>query len=321
MPSKTHDLLVTMFREARDRSPAERPSIEAEREQSHAYDDAYRPVPGVTDEEFDGSAPGTRLMTPDGARDDLAIVHIHGGGFRAGSAKAVRALAAQVALGTGARVLLPEYRLAPEHPYPAALDDCEAAYERVQALFPEARVVVAGESAGANLAAALLMRRRDAGDTRALAGALFSGVFDLRPENYTSGSWVTNTETDLLLNPGLGPTMTADYLAGHSPEDGYVSPAIADLAGLPPLFIQVSSAELLLDDSLALAANAARSGVHVELEVWPHMQHVWQAATGFLPEATEAVERAVAFVRRVAEGRVVDGAVLSGGPASLEEVM
>ncbi|MEQ4721680.1 alpha/beta hydrolase fold domain-containing protein [Nonomuraea sp. B19D2] len=321
MPSKTHDLLATMFRETREKWGTGPFSLEGERAAIRAYEDAYRPVPGVTDEETDGLVPGARLMTPDDARDDVVIVFVHGGGFRVGSAKAVRGIGAQLALGTRARVLLPEYRLAPEHPYPAALDDCEAAFQHALSSFPEAGMVVGGESAGANLAAALLLRRRDAGDARALAGVLYAGVFDLRPENYARGSWVANAETDLILSPASGPIMTADYLAGQTPDDGYVSPALADLRGLPPLFVQVSSAELLLDDSLALVTNAARAGVHVELEVWPHVQHVWQAATGFLPEATEAVDRTVAFIQRVAEGRVVDGAALSGGPASFEEVM
>ncbi|WP_030925126.1 alpha/beta hydrolase [Streptosporangium amethystogenes] len=321
MPSKTYDLLAAMFKQARDGRGSEPMNLEEERRQSRAYDDAYRPIPGLTDETVEALFPGTRLMTPDGARDDLVIVYIHGGGFRTGSARAARPLAAHLALGTRARVLLAEYRLAPEHPYPAALDDCEAAYAHALSLMPGSKVVIGGESAGANLAAALLLRRRDAGDLRPLAGFLYSGVYDLRPENYLCGSWVEKDETDLLLDAALGPIMTADYLAGRSATEVCVSPVLADLRGLPPLFLQVSSAERLLDDSLALAANAARAGVHVEMEVWPQMQHAWQVAAGFLPEATEAVDRTVAFVRRVAEGKVVDGTALCGGPAALEEIV
>jgi acetyl esterase/lipase len=111
--------------------------------------------------------------------------------------------------------------------------------------------------------------------------------------------------------------MTTDYLAGHPATDPFASPVLADLTGLPPLFLQVSSGERLLDDTLTLATNAARAGVHVELEVWPHMQHCWQTAAGFLPEATEALERTAAFINRVADGKVVDGAALLGGPDTL----
>ncbi|MGW0197520.1 alpha/beta hydrolase [Nonomuraea sp. NPDC003201] len=315
MPSKTYDLLTTMFRQARD---AHVPmDLAEERRQSRLYDDAYQPVPGLADEPVEGARAGTRLMTPDNARDDLLIVYIHGGGFRTGSALAVRPLAAQLALRTRARVLLPEYRLAPEHPYPAALDDCEAAYALATRLSPQGGIAVGGESAGANLAAALLLRLRGIGGAGPLAGFLYSGVFDLRPDAWTRGSWVDNSETDLLLDARLGPVMMTDYLAGHSPDDPSASPVCADLRRVPPLFLQASSAERLLDDSIALATRAARAGVHVELEIWPHMQHAWQVAAGFLPEATEAVERTAAFLQRVVEGRVVDGAALSGGPSSL----
>ncbi|MFI7639775.1 alpha/beta hydrolase [Nonomuraea sp. NPDC049400] len=314
MPSRTYDVLLAMFRELRENGKDV--TLDEERVGAEVVGDLYRDVPGITDQVH----PFGRLLSPPEPRDDLAILFIHGGGFRTGTARNGRQAGAHLAASTGARVLLPDYRLAPEHPYPAALDDCEAAYLDTLGRWPEARIVVGGESAGANLATALLLRRRDAADTRAAAGFVYCGVFDLRPENYARGSWQANAETDLIIKPSSGPVMTSDYLAGHPPADRYASPALADLAGLPPLFIQVSGAELLLDDSLALATRAARAGVEVELEVWPHMQHVWHLATGFLPEATEAVDRTVAFIQRVAEGRVVDGAALSGGPASFEEV-
>ncbi|KAB2341606.1 alpha/beta hydrolase [Actinomadura rudentiformis] len=321
MPSRTYELLANLFREAREAQlTAGRAELTEERNQHEALGDGYQPRAGVSDELIEGTVPGTRLMTPAGARDDLVIVFVHGGGFRTGSPRTIRQLGSQLALNARARVLLPKYRLAPEHPYPAALDDCESVYTHALSLVPGAKVVIGGESAGANLAAALLLRRRDAGDERVLAGFLYGGVFDLSLENYTAGSWVGNAGTDLALHPALGPIMTCDYLAGQRASDGYASPALCDLTGLPPLFLQVSSAECLLDDTLALTTAAARAGVHVELEVWPRMLHSWQAAAGFLPEATEAVERTAAFIQRVADGRIVDGAELSGGPASLDDI-
>lgn len=320
MPSKSYDALISALTQARAADTGEPLPVEEERHRSEQYVDLYRPVPGVTEEPLDGAPAGTLVMTPGDARDDLVIVHIHGGGFRTGSARFLRSMAAELALKAKARVVLAEYRLAPEHPYPAGLDDCEAVYLRTLELTPQAKVAVGGESAGANLAAALLLRRRDAGDERVLAGYLYAGVYDLRPENYTSGSWVDMAGTDAILTPASGPLMTRDYLHGHPPTDPFASPALAELACLPPLFLQTSGAELLLDDTLTLAGRAARAGVHVEMEIWPKMPHTW-VVFGFLPEAGEALDRTVAFIHRIADGRVVDGAALSGGPATFEEAV
>lgn len=307
MPSRTFELMAGWFHE--DGDPVD---LATERAQAAELGQLYRAMPGVIDEPATALLPGSYLMTPDRPRDDLVILFIHGGGFRSGTAGMVRSLAAHLALGTRAPVLLPEYRLAPENPFPAAVDDCLAAFDHAATLAPN--VVVAGESAGANLAAAVLLQRH----AHALAGVLHSGVFDLRPARFTSGSWLSGT--DPVLREELGPRMHADYLDGHPADDPMVSPVLADLHGLPPLFVQVSSAERLLDDSLTLATCAARAGVQVELEVWPHMFHSWPLAAGFLPEATEAADHAAVFVNRVAEGRVVDGVALAGGPASLAEL-
>lgn len=305
MPSKAFELMATWFRDTGNGDS----DLAVERTQAAEYGRRYQPALGVVDETVTSLRPGSYLMTPDRPRDDLVILYIHGGGFRSGNAAALRSLGAHVAAGARARVVLPEYRLAPEERFPAAIEDCVVAFDHAATLAPN--VVVAGESAGANLAAAVLLERRD----RALAGVLHSGVFDLRPERFHTGSWVDRSDTELVLRKTSGLQMYADYLGGHPADDPRVSPVLADLHGLPPLLIQVSSAERLLDDSLALATRAARAGVHVELEVWPHMFHSWPVAAGFLPEATEAAGRTGAFIDRVAAGRVVDGAALTSGPA------
>lgn len=312
MPSQAFALLASIIEAGRDTPPPT--DRAAERRQQAELAGMYRAVPGVHDAPAGALRPGSYLMTPDTPRDDVAILYIHGGGFRTGTAGIARAVSAHLALGTGARVVLPEYRLAPENPYPAGLDDCVAAFGYAATLAP--RVVVAGESAGANLALGVLLRLSADGDPRALAGVLYSGVFDQRADRYTTGSWVDRRDSDTVLQ-GEDGSMSRDYLGGHAADDPLVSPVLADLRGLPPLFVQASSAERLLDDSLDLVAAAARAGVHVEMEVWPKLSHAWQIAAGFLPEATEAAARTAAFVNRVAEGRIVDGAALRGGPASL----
>ncbi|MDX2546874.1 alpha/beta hydrolase fold domain-containing protein [Streptomyces sp. WI04-05B] len=148
-----------------------------------------------------------------------------------------------------------------------------------------------------------------------LAGVLYSGVFDLWLERFSTGTWTERAATDFLLSEGRGCLMHDGYLAGHPADDPLVSPVLADLGHLPSLFLQVFSAERLLDDSLILANRAARAGAHVELEVWPRMFHAWQVAAGFLPEASAA------FIRRAAEGKIVDGVALAGGSESVDEVI
>ena len=304
MPSNTFDQIVGLFH-----GSDEPVDLAAERANAATVGALYQAVPGVTDELMAELRAGSYLMTPEEPREDLVIVLMHGGGFRSGNAAMVRPLGAALASGTRARVILPEYRLAPENPYPAAVTDCLEAFDHAATLAPN--VVVIGESAGANLAAAVLLQRRE----QALAGVLLCGVFDLREDRFHTGSWVERADTEHLLKAHLGPQMRIDYLGTRPADDPLVSPVLADLRGLPPLLIQVSSAERLLDDSLNLATAAARAGVHVELDVWPHMFHCWQIAAGFLPEATEAATRLAAFVNRAAEGRFVDGAALSTGPA------
>ncbi|MEH0417944.1 alpha/beta hydrolase [Streptomyces sp. B21-083] len=313
MPSKTHEWLSGLVTAGR---AASRPTLAQQRENAVRFA-AMTPVPdGVVEDAFPGLT-GALLFSPPEPRDDLVILHIHGGGFRTGTAAQARAAAGLLALRLNTRTVAPEYRLAPEHPFPAGLDDCEHAYEAVRAAYPAARIVVAGESAGAGLAASLLLRRRDAGDGAPVAGVLWSGVFDLRSENLASGSWAANAATDAMITPWLGPQMAADYLAGHSPEDPQACPALADLTGLPPLMILASGSELLRDDSVALAARAAVCGVETVLELWPHMHHAWPVFGSLLPEALEALDRTAEFVRRVDAGPFVDGSALTDDPAIL----
>ncbi|MFJ3774594.1 alpha/beta hydrolase fold domain-containing protein [Streptomyces sp. NPDC090075] len=316
MPSKAHQWLTDRMQTGRGGTP---PTLAEERAAAVA-NAALTPTPaGITESAFPGHE-GALLFEPADPREDVVLFHIHGGGFRSGSAAGTRSIAGLQGLRTRARVVAPEYRLAPEHPFPAGLDDCAEAYAAVRTAYPDARVVVAGDSAGAGLAAALLLRLRDAGDTSALAGVLYSGVFDLRPENYLTGSWAENDDTDAILTAGRGPLIARDYLGGHSPENPQASPALADLTGLPPLFVLVSGSELLRDDSFSLATRAGSCGVETVLEIWPAMHHAWPICGVILPEALEALDRVAAFVERVAAGRVVNGPGLADDPQLLAQL-
>jgi monoterpene epsilon-lactone hydrolase len=315
MPSKAHDWLADYLAAARRDHPGAA-GLEDERARAEQNAALIGAPPGVVEEPV-AALPGSLLLTPPDPREDLMLVFVHGGGFRIGTPGSLRTAAGILALRTGARVLCPKYRLAPEFPYPAGLDDCENAYLFARGLAPRARLVVGGESAGAGLAAALLLRRRAAGDRRIAAGLLFSGVFDLNPGRWAAGSWVDNADTDIMLAPELGPLMTADYAGRLDPADPGISPLHAELAGLPPLLVHVSGAEMLLDDSLRFAAKAGKAGVETVLEIWPGMHHSWPVFAGLLPEGVEALERAAAFVRRVADGHVVDGPALADDPEVL----
>jgi epsilon-lactone hydrolase len=283
--------------------PGSQPDIAGERAAWAEFAQGYRPRPGVTDERIGAPCDGSYLLTPEQPRDDAVILWLHGGMFRAGSASADRICVSWLAARTHCRMMLAEYRKAPEDPYPAALVDCLTAFEYAASLAP--KVIVAGLSAGANLAAGVLLSKAD--DPRAAAGVLLSGLFDLRPERFERGSWVERSDPALRSPAGLD-----QYVGAATVSDPLISPVLGAFGGVPPLFVQVSSAERLLDDSLGLAAVAARAGVQVELEVWPLMTHGWQVEVDEIPEAAEAMTRIGAFIGRIADGRVVGGAALNG---------
>jgi acetyl esterase/lipase len=233
----------------------------------------------------------------DGPDDRPVVLYLHGGGFRIASALAYRAYASHLARVVGARVVVIDYRLAPEHPYPAALDDAVSAYV---ALLDEGvapgHLVVAGDSAGGGLAASLVFAARSR-DLPAPAGVACSSPWvDL---TVTAASYTTNAATDRLFSRDSATTAAAMYLAGHDPTDPLVSPVSGDWAGAPPMLIQVGDIEVLHDDARLLAERARDAGVDVTLHVEPEMPHIWPMSYPAFPEAVSAVEEIAAFVRRV----------------------
>jgi acetyl esterase/lipase len=239
-----------------------------------------------------GGRPALDVLV-DGAEGDGIILYLHGGGYSIGSARTGANLAAPLARSTGVPAVSLDYRLAPEDPFPAAVDDALAAYREL--LESNQKVVVAGDSAGGGLALALLIAARGAGLPQPAAAVLYSPWTDV---SLSGGSMDSRGEFDPLFARAQM-TESADwYVGGQDAQAELASPLFADLAGLPPLLIQVGSAEVLLDDSLRLAVRAAGSEVDVSLDVVAGAPHVFQYFTGFLPEADEALERAAAFVRR-----------------------
>lgn len=227
-------------------------------------------------------------ISPANAPDDKAILYFHGGGFRVGSVTSHRDLISRIALASGCRVLAINYRLAPEHRFPAALDDALAAYNwiRARGLKP-ADIAFAGDSAGGNLALAAMLSLRERGLSRPAAGVLMSPWTDLAA---TGASYESRAEADPIHQRAMILALAKNYLGETGdPRNPLASPLYADLSDLPPLLIQVGDRETVLDDSVMFAARARAAGVDVDLQVWDGMIHVFQMFGGELPEAHRAL--------------------------------
>jgi len=235
-------------------------------------------------------------VTAPGADAGRAILYLHGGGYVIGSINTHRALAGRLSRAAKARVLVIDYRLAPEHPHPAAVDDAVAAYRWMlqQGLRPS-RVAVSGDSAGGGLTVATLVAIRDANLPMAAAGVPISPWVDMEAigDSMTSKSAADPiVQKDGLLN------MAKAYLGGKHSHTPLAAPIYADLSGLPALLIQVGTAETLLDDASRLAERAKKAGVNVTYEPWENMIHVWHLFAPMLDEGKQAIERAGAFIQK-----------------------
>ena len=240
-----------------------------------------------------GGVPGEWAETEGGGGkgERPTLLYLHGGGFIACSARVYRPVTGRFARA-GFRVFTPDYRLAPEHPFPAAVEDCSAVWA---ALAPAGPAVVAGDSAGGTLALTTIIEARRLGLTPPAAAALFSPATDLIGR---SASFRTNGRRDAMFRPESLMRLVPAYLAGADPADPRASPIEADLSGFPPLLIHVGAREILRDDSLRLAEKARAAGVPVELTVFPVVAHAWQLAESFLPEARRSLDAAALFLRR-----------------------
>ncbi|HEY1344261.1 MAG TPA: alpha/beta hydrolase [Streptosporangiaceae bacterium] len=247
------------------------------------------PPGGTAVEPVNANGVPAEWVTAAGVGDGRVLLYLHGGAYQIGSPATLRRLVALLSGVAQARALSLDYRLAPEHPFPAAVDDAVAAYRWLVAEGTDpARIAIAGDSAGGGLALGTLVALRDAGEPMPAAAVLLSPWTDLA---LTGESLRTRAAVDKMVKPASMHQTAAVYLAGEDPRHPYASPLYADLRGLPPLLIQVGDAEVILDDSTRVAARAREAGVDVTLEVWDEMPHVFHAYAGLLPESDQAIER------------------------------
>lgn len=255
-----------------------------------------RPPAGTKTMSVSAGGVGADYITVPASRPDRHVLFLHGGAYRAGAPANYRHFTWRIAAATGASVLAIDYRLAPEHPFPAALDDAVAAYRWLLAGRAEpAKTLIMGDSAGGGLTLATLLKLRDDGLPLPAAAVAVSPWTDLA---LTGASLKLNARADPMLDVTHMPTLAAEYLGGADPRLPYVSPLYGDPAGLPPILIQVGGDEVLLDDAVRMHERLRRAGCQAELEVWPRMPHVWHAFAPVLPEARRAIARIGDFARQ-----------------------
>jgi epsilon-lactone hydrolase len=272
-------------------------SVERIRRRLERFGNLVPPPPQDTEIsrlELDG-VPAVHVATPQ-SLGDRHLLYLHGGAHISGSPALYRDFIWRIAAATRSRVTILDHRLAPEHPFPAALDDAVIAYRRLlsDGADPQ-RMAIAGESSGGGLALSALLRLRDEGTPLPAAAVALSPWTDLA---LTGPSLQANAKADPMIRSDEAPRLAALYLAGADPRTPYASPLYGDPADFPPTLIQVGSDEILLDDSVRMAARLRDAGRDVEIEIWPRMPHVWQLWPRIIPEANVAIARIGAFVER-----------------------
>jgi acetyl esterase/lipase len=257
------------------------------------------PVPrGVRIEQAQlGGVPG-EWISASSAPTRATLLYLHGGGYFACSASTYRPVTTAFALA-GLRTYAPDYRLAPEHPFPAAVDDALSVYRALVSQHDPRTLVVAGDSAGGGLSVALLLRAREEGLPQPAAAALFSPFVDLAA---TGESARRNRERCAMFTDEVFPRAAQWYLGDRDPRTPLASPLYADLHGLPPLLIHVGEDETLLDDSRRLAERARAAGVEIAIKEWPRVPHVWQLFHRYVPEGRASLREAGAFLVAHARG-------------------
>jgi epsilon-lactone hydrolase len=262
-------------------------------EQVHA---GFAPPPEIGIAPVNAAGVPSLLLTPPG-EPRATILLFHGGGYISGSAFGYRHLGGALALATNCRVLLPEYRLAPENPYPAALEDAIRACAWLTRIGAQTdRVVVAGDSAGSGLAMSLLLALRAQDQPLPAATLLFCPWVDLRSRTVKSRG---EDDAQLVISQNQALRFAAAYLDGHPSDDPLLNPLDTDLSGLPPMLVQAATGDSMLEDAHRLVEHARSGGIDAEIELYPVPTHDFHLFWSFLPEAADALEQSGRFLDRV----------------------
>jgi monoterpene epsilon-lactone hydrolase len=291
MPSQQFEMLAQAMKAQRTAVVAPVPQLRTNLE---ALADMAPPVEDVeATSSMIGSVPIDRVAHVDAVKDRL-LLYLHGGGYCIGSRASHRHIVSRLTRDSGLPVYVPEYRLAPESPYPAGLEDVLLVYRRLVANgTPADHIVLAGESAGGGLTIALQLALKEAGEPLPAASAVMSPWADL-----TDLGPISDEAMDIdFLRPETLEMFAECYLSENDPAAYTISPGLADLSGLPPMLIQAGEAEILADTARRLAARAKDCGVDVTLEIEPGLFHAWHLFCGMIPEADESIARVGKFLR------------------------
>lgn len=289
--------LKETMRAARPPKGSPEPTIEQMRAGMEAMLSDLPPIPGTRQEPVTAGGVPAEWTIADGMQPGGTLLYLHGGGYFQGSIATHRRLVAALSLAAGVRGLSVGYRLAPEDPFPAAVDDAVAAYRWLVSEGGETpeRVIIAGDSAGGGLTFATLIALRDGGDRLPAGGFGISPWTDLAG---TGESLQTRRDQDPMIDPSSIHQMARRYLPEGDVRQPLVSPLYGDLRGLPPLLIHVGGSEVLFDDAARMAQSAQKAGVEVEFAEWAEAFHVWHMMAGMLPESDEAVAAAGAWMAK-----------------------
>ena len=270
-------------------------SLEDMRKGIDAMGDAFPRLDNVRSEAVDAGGVDAEWFSVDGGDDDRVMLYVHGGGYVLGSIQSHRVVIERLAAATNGRVLALNYRLAPEAPFPAAVDDAVAAYKWLLAQgISASKISIAGDSAGGGLTLSTLLALRDAGEPMPACAVPISPWTDMEG---TGESMATRADVDPMVSKEILQQLAGTYLSGADPKHPLASPLHGDFSGLPPLLIQVGDAETLLDDSTRLESKLKAAGVDATIEVWDEMIHVWHLFAPMLDKGQEAINKIGEFVR------------------------
>jgi acetyl esterase/lipase len=274
---------------------AEKADVQRMRTVWHALANTLWTASGVDVRRTEFAGMRAEWLTPLAPARGKAMLYLHGGAYVFGNCTTHRQLVSYLARACGIRALVIEYRLAPENPFPAAIEDCLAAYRALRDEgYAPGDIVLAGDSAGGGLVMALLLSLRDAGEEMPAGAVMLSPWLDLTA---SGESMATRAKRDPWFRPPDMPIIASYYCDEAEYRNPLVSPVYADVAGLPPIYIQVGDDEILLSDSTRIAEKIEAAGGEVTLEVWPEMFHVFQVFVHQMPESREAIAKLVPFAK------------------------